>query len=106
MQDVNNHNDENNGSVSSPIRQRQFHMESQPTVMSTSGMHGLPPVYLRVPLADQYAAGVAEPDLDSRRADPSMFSRVNGGIDLGTPESRRAYQSTLREMTLRRRLGL
>ena len=85
------------GQIPSSLRYRQFFNQYQPTVANSMGMHKLPPVNVRVPIADQYAIGIAHPNTQTTNPDPTLFSNVNGNISLGTTyEERREAQMGMR----------
>jgi hypothetical protein len=94
------------GARRQPLARRRMVGESQPTVMSAMGLHSLPPVSFRMPISDQYAAGIARPDLDMRTPDPTIYTNVNGNVSIGqTPEERRAAQMELRGALRAQRLA-
>lgn len=85
------------GGIPSPMRRRRYFEQTQPTVAASMGMHALPPVSVRTPISDQYAAGIARPDLSTHIPDPTLFKSVNGNIALGhTHDERAAGLATLR----------
>ncbi len=90
--------------VPSPMRSRKVFEQTQPTVMSSMGMHALPPVSVRTPISDQYASGIARPDLSVNIPDPTIFKNVNGNIALGEGyDSRRAGLVNLRQRIMQQR---
>lgn len=92
---------EHTGERSAMLRRRRYQQEVQPTVMSSAAMHSLPPVSVRIPIGDQYAMGIAQPDPELRVPDPTIFQRVNGTIQLGqTVDDKRQAQLSLRQRLL------
>lgn len=96
--DIGHEAGELSGQKSAPIRKRKYETETQPTPMSTGGAASLPPVWTRVPVADQYAIGIAQPDTDLHPVDPTVWKRGANGFAFGENLSdRREAQLSLRE---------
>lgn len=107
---VGNHVGEYTGQVpKTSLVYRKYYQETQPTIANSMGMHSLPPVPSRIPISDQYAIGVAHPDLSLTSPDPTIFKNINGNVSLGsTPEARRESQMNFRSklQTQRRQRGM
>jgi hypothetical protein len=89
--------DEYNGKRAGMRTKRYGPQEKQPTLASMSGIHALPPIPSRIPISDQYAMGIARPDLQLNNPDPTLFSNINGNISVGSdPTARRAAITGMR----------
>lgn len=65
-------------------------MEQTQPVRAMYQFHKLPPVQMRIPIADQYAMGIRNPNLSPSDPDPSIWQSVNGTTSLGMSAEERA----------------
>lgn len=96
---------ENSIGAPAAITRRRVFESYQPTAMSRAGMHALPPVSVRTPIADQYAMGIMNPDVSFKQADPVTWSGpVNGTASPAQgPQERAQLRATMREQATERK---
>lgn len=93
------------GAPSQMVKRKVFE-SYQPTALSQQGYHELPPVFTRMPVADQISIGLLHPDTDFHKVSSGIWpASLNGNSAVGSnPQERAERISQYRGQVAERRL--